>query len=188
MEASWRGQLPSLPMAVVLVPDTKQETPGRRPAQARAWLQVQAGLGLQGYSGHCHSWRAGPPGLSLEAPGSQGRIWLLARGLGREPGSWRGILRCGHCRRQDLEHEARQTLDLELTSYEHVWRAGREVCFIETPRTSFPGCPLRSAGISALFRLGKVVFLQDSYCPSPANLRLPVLFGAEQITTLCSWL
>lgn len=188
MEASWRGQLPSLPMAVVLVPDTKQETPGRRPA-----LRPEPGFRSRlGWASRdildSHSWRAGPPGLSLEAPGSQGRTWLLVRGLGREPGSWRGILRCGHCRRQDLEHEARQTLDLELTSYEHVWRAGREVCFIETPRTSFPGCPLQSAGISALFRLGKVVFLQDSYCPSPANLHLPVLFGAEQITTLCSWL
>ena len=132
--------------------------------------------------------RGWPTGLPLEAPGIAGKD--LASGQGARERTWipERNFKVWPLWETDLEHEARQTSDLELTSHEHIWRAGREVCFIETPRTSFPGCPLPSAGISALFKLGKVVFLQDSYCPSPANLRLPVLFGAEQITTLCSWL
>ena len=88
-------------MALVLVPDTKRETPGRRPAlrpepgfrSRLGWASrdildtvTDDGLAHQGYP-----WKL---------KGSQGRTWLLARGLRREPGSWRGILRCGHCRRQ----------------------------------------------------------------------------------------
>ena len=152
--------VPQLPMAMVMVPDTAQETPGRTSSDFLEPLLSGQSLA----SGPAYTWLAG-----ITWALSQLTVWPTrviipwsSRVTGKDLASgWEALERTWVAERnfkvwphpyRDWNTRPGRNLTLELTSPERLWRAGREVCFIETPRTSFPGCPLRSAGIRTLFR------------------------------------
>lgn len=185
--------IPQLPKAVVMVPDTAQETPGRtlsdflEPLILGRGLQVQAVLGFQGAPGPRHSWQAGPPGATPWSSRIAGKdVASGGDALERRWVSERNFqVRLGYPR---IEAGTQgQTETWPWAPWPRAYLESSQNSLLDrNTKSIFSWLPFTECWHQHLTWIGKCGVSIRSYCPGTASLHLPVLFGAKQITTLSS--